>query len=210
MLVAEQTLLRQSPILVTRGVSWLTDIPVESETQLARLLVSYGVDMTQSTKSIADLWQEVVRTEAVFKDCNGVLERRIHTQILTILSPDGNKRLAISSKEFHDGRPSEHYTGIFDISEKYRAGESNFKVAARAISEELLANSNFDRAHFSIVSLVNHEPRKPAINHNGGLRTVNLITRFAVRLHDQLYNPHGYSEQRPDGVVYTKWLAVRS
>jgi 8-oxo-dGTP pyrophosphatase MutT (NUDIX family) len=193
-------------------------LDVENINQLNDLLKKYGINTDKWTKSSEKLLTEIKDGETILKVVDSQLERHTNTALITVLSPDGLSKLVEDRQEFRavtdkDGSVTkEAFTkrrGLTELAEKFKAGENAEEVARRALTEEL--GYPKDSTIFGDVEIrplpnpVNNEVPKSAYQ---GLKTVNNLKRFLVRMPDNLYKEEGYTEVQEEKINYMQWKPI--
>ena len=178
---------------------------VQSVEELVGILEEQNIDYSEWRKSPEDLYEEIKSLETqLMINSEGGLERHINTVLLKILSPNGMQQLVedrqVSKK---DGAVTRR--GMTEIAEKHKAGEEPMAVAYRAISEELLGNQLFDTDTVPLREMQSKEKLDAPKSAYDGLATVNNITRYIVRLPEDLYRGEGYTEVQEKKTNYMVW-----
>lgn len=176
---------------------------VSNVEQLITLLDQYGIDETKWRKTPEDLMKEIFEGETELKSVDGALERHTNTVLMTVCSPDGSQRLIEDRQEFKDGKVVKR--GLTEVAEKFKAGENPSEVALRAIKEELLSSAEFDSSSIELKQIPLPENNIVPPSAYEGLKTVNNMTRFLVKLPIELYEKEGYVEKQKKKTNYMVW-----
>lgn len=187
--------------------------------ELNGVLSQYSIDTFNWTKGSDQLLKEIKDGETELKVVDGKLERHTNTALITVISPDGLSKLVEDRQEIkpvvneNDEVIEEGYTkrrGLTELAEKFKAGEEPMGVARRALTEELgypKGSTVFDEVTIRpLPVLVDNKAPKSAYQ---GLTTVNNLSRFLVRMPEELYREDGYTEDQPKKINYMEWKRIK-
>jgi hypothetical protein len=175
--------------------------------ELEDLLVQAGFDTstwgTGKTKSVSDLWNEIVEGETVMMRDGESIVRVVHVIGIDVFyEKDGVRQVLVEKEQvWHDGSGRRRSRTLpMSMAEKMLpTDKSAFSAASRGVSEELGITAN-------VLPLNNGEPFliQRVSDSYPGLSCENWSYAFVQTVDDSEYNPEGYVED--NGVKTTTFV----
>jgi hypothetical protein len=163
---------------------------------------------TGDAKTLGHLLKEITNDEAILKEVDGILVRKISVVSITVFFQKTNPttqetttyKLIEKEQIFKDGRRRTRGSS-WSIAEKIKIDELPADALTRALKEELGIVGNPDYiSDIQVTTKLGDSTSYP------GLMTISEIHEVSVHLNTQQYNPNGYIEEQGDKTTYFKWI----
>jgi hypothetical protein len=178
------------------------EIKIDSLSNLDTILNEYGIETKRwglgRTKTLADLYKEIIAGETVLDLTDGKIVRHLHVVGITVTC--GNFLLKEDRQVFTNGRVRNRELTV-SCAEKMINGETPKESAIRCLKEEL----GIDVNERDLVAKVHFETEDDSHSYPG-LKSIYYRNPFDYEMKPEFFKEEGYMEVQDNKTSYFIWV----